>query len=147
MSKLLNKLFCGLGILLILYVFWRVITEIQDNYDNQSQDEYTLNLIQKIRKIDPTVDSVVDYLRFFEGEKSYTLDKKFVFLCKKDKHTGEQYHQNQLTLVLLHEISHALCDEVGHTEKFDKIFEDLLQKAERAGVYDSSIPSVEKYCE
>ena len=143
----MHFIFTIFGILTILYVFYRILIEIRDNYENQREDEYVRLLVERIRTIDPRVDVVVDQLRFFEGDKSYTIDKKYVFLCKRDKKTGEQYHNNQLVLVLIHEISHALCDEVGHTPKFEAIFEDLLEKASRAGVYDDSIPHVEGYCE
>lgn len=139
--------FTFIGILLLLYVFYRLIIEIQDNYENKNEDKGVLELVEKIRHIDPSVNQIIDHLRFFEGEKSYTLDKKYVFICKKDKKTQEQYHQNQLVLVLIHEISHALCDEVGHTPKFDMIFENLLQKAIQKKIYDESIPNVENYCE
>lgn len=143
----MHFIFTLFGVLTILYVFYRILIEIRDNYENQREDEYVRLLVDRIRTIDPRVDVVVDQLRFFEGDKSYTIDKKYVFLCKRDKKTGEQYHNNQLVLVLIHEISHALCDEVGHTPKFEAIFEDLLEKASRAGVYDDSIPHVEGYCE
>jgi hypothetical protein len=136
-----------LGIILLLYVSYRVVIEIRDNYENQREDQYTRELVQQLRTIDPRVNDIVDQLRFFEGDKSYTLDKKYVFLCKKDKKTHQQYHRNQLTLVLLHEISHALCDEVGHTPKFDMILEELLIKAQNAGLYDDRIPHVDGYCE
>ena len=143
----MHFIFTLFGILTILYVFYRILIEIRDNYENQREDEYVRLLVERIRTIDPRVNVVVDQLRFFEGDKSYTIDKKYVFLCKRDKKTGEQYHNNQLVLVLIHEISHALCDEVGHTPKFEAIFEDLLEKASRAGVYDDSIPHVDGYCE
>lgn len=141
------RFFSLLGILIIVYIFYRIMMEVRDNYENQNEDVFSRELVEKIRRIDPRVDEVVDQLRFFEGDKSYTLDKKYVFLCKRDKKTGQQYHNNQLVLVLIHEISHALCDEVGHTPKFDAIFEDLLNKATLAGVYDDTIPHVEGYCE
>jgi hypothetical protein len=143
----MHFIFTLFGIFTILYVFYRILIEIRDNYENQREDEYVRLLVERIRRIDPRVDVVVDQLRFFEGDKSYTIDKKYVFLCKRDKKTGEQYHNNQLVLVLIHEISHALCDEVGHTPKFEAIFEDLLEKASKAGVYDDSIPHVDGYCE
>ena len=141
------RFFSLLGILIIVYIFYRIMMEVRDNYENQNEDVFSRELVEKIRRIDPRVDEVVDQLRFFEGDKSYTLDKKYVFLCKRDKKTGQQYHNNQLVLVLIHEISHALCDEVGHTPKFDAIFEDLLNKATLAGDYDDTIPHVEGYCE
>lgn len=143
----MNIIFSIIGIVTILYVFYKIIMEIRDNYENQREDDYVRLLVEKIRLIDPRVNDVVNQLKFFEGDKSYTIDKKYVFLCKRDKKTGEQYHNNQLVLVLIHEISHALCDEIGHTPKFDMIFEELLEKASRAGVYDDSIPHVEGYCE
>ena len=80
--------FSILGIIIILFVFYRIIMEVKDNYENQTQDDHILMLINDIRKIDKNVNDVVDNLRFFEGDKSYTLDKKYVFLCKKDKKTG-----------------------------------------------------------
>jgi hypothetical protein len=143
----MHFIFTLFGIFTILYVFYRILIEIRDNYENQREDEYVRLLVERIRRIDPRVHGVVDQLRFFEGDKSYTIDKKYVFLCKRDKKTGEQYHNNQLVLVLIHEISHALCDEVGHTPKFEAIFEDLLEKASKKGVYDDCIPHVDGYCE
>ena len=57
------------------------------------------------------------------------------------------YAKNQLVLVLLHEIAHALCDEVGHTAKFNRILDDLLVKAAQKGVYNPKIPNIPDYCE
>ena len=152
----MNTFFSVIGILIILYVFYQVLNEVRDHYETFEQDQYVLSLIDDIRQIDPSVDEIVDRLRFFEGDKSYTIDKRYVYICKKDKKTSEQYHRNQLTLVLIHEISHALCDEVGHTDKFNDIFEYLLAKAENTVfrkdgkeylVHDPRIPSVDGYCE
>jgi hypothetical protein len=131
----------------MLFLFYKIIMEVRDNYENQQEDEYVLSLVQDISRIHPKVAQVVEELKFFKGDKSYTLDKKYVYICKNDKKTGELYHRNQLILVLLHEISHALCDEVGHTEKFETIFDELLEYATKAGVYNPNIPSVQNYCE
>ena len=51
-----------------------------------------------------------------------------------------------LIYVALHELAHVLCDEVGHTEKWKKIFEDLLLEAETKAVYDSNVPPILDYC-
>jgi hypothetical protein len=91
-------------------------------------------------------DSQIKDLKFFKGKKSYTINKKYVHICLYDKNK-ELYHKNQLMLVLLHEISHALCDEIGHTEKFNNILEELLTLAELHGIYDPSIPTIPDYCE
>jgi hypothetical protein len=135
-----------LGIILFLLIACKILYEIRDNYENQVEDEDVLALVEQIRNVDPSVNKVVDRLKFFEGRKSYTINKTYVHICKKDKH-GKIYARNQLVLVLLHEISHALCDEVGHTDKFNRILDDLLEKASRKGLYDPSIPNIPDYCE
>jgi len=135
-----------IAIILLIYLIYKISKEIRDNFEDQNEDPYVLQLVQEIRHIDPSVDNIVDKLKFFEGNKSYTINKTYVHLCKKDK-DGNIYHKNQLVLVLLHEIAHALCNEVGHTTKFNEILNDLLAKAEKHGVYDSKIPHVPNYCE
>jgi hypothetical protein len=139
----------------LVFLIMKIMEETIDNYEDK-QHPHVLSLVSEIRHIDPRVNSIVDDLRFYEGKKSYTINKKHVYLCMKDHtkkvnshHTTENtdvYDKNQLILVLIHEISHALCDEVGHTDKFHEIFDDLLEKASRKGVYDKSIPPISEYC-
>lgn len=135
-----------LGSILFILLACKIIYEIQDNYENQMEDEDVLALVEQVRNIDPSVNKIVDRLKFFEGRRSYTINKTYVHICKKDKN-GKLYARNQLVLVLLHEIAHALCDEVGHTDKFNRILDDLLEKASKKGVYDPSIPNIPDYCE
>ena len=137
--------------ILLVFLIYKITQQIKDNYENQPEDPYTLNLINEIRHIDPDLNRVVDRLKFFEGNKSYTINKTYVHLCKYDEN-GELYNRNQLVLVLLHEAAHALCDEVGHTEKFQAILDDLLIKAEKhtdkygKKIYDPTIKHVDNYC-
>ena len=84
-------------------------------------------------------------VEIYEGDRSYTINKKRVHICLKDDH-GRYYNRNMLVYVTLHEYAHILCDEVGHTPKFFKIFDELLQKAAKAGLYNPKIPPLEKYC-
>jgi hypothetical protein len=81
----------------------------------------------------------------YSGEKSYTINKQKVFICLKDKY-GRYYNRNMLCYVILHEYAHMLCDEVGHTTKFMKIFDELLERATQKGLYNPSIPPIENYC-
>ncbi len=98
-------------------------------------------IVADIRKVSP----VVDTLQFYEGDKSYTINKKDVHICMKDEN-GRYYDRNFLIFVILHEISHALCDEIGHTEKFGQIFDQVLKRAAVLGVYDPTKKKVENYC-
>lgn len=102
-------------------------------------------------KIDHIRDKLVEHfpeltqVQVFSGNKSFTIDKKEIFLCLRDEN-GNYYDDNMLTYVLLHELSHVMCDEIGHTKKFFDIFDQVLAYAESKGVYDSSQPIVKNYC-
>ena len=81
----------------------------------------------------------------YKGNKSYTINKEKIFLCLKDKN-DEYYDTNMLIYVLLHEISHSLCDEVGHTKKFNDIFNALLKEAIKRDIYDDTKAIIQDYC-
>lgn len=134
------------GILLIGLLSYEIISEIGENYEDKPQHELVLQIVEKLKNVHPEIQRIVPQLRFFEGRKSYTINKKYVFICLKDKN-GELYHYNQLVLVILHEIAHALCDEIGHTPKFQNILDELLKSAENLGLYRSDIPHIPDYCE
>lgn len=59
---------------------------------------------------------------------------------------NEYYEDNMLKYVLLHEISHSICDEIGHTQKFNDIFQALLKKAVEMGIYNPNVPIIKNYC-
>lgn len=80
-----------------------------------------------------------------KGKKSYTINKEEIFLCLKDEN-DQYYNDNMLVYVLLHEISHSVCNEIGHTKKFHKIFQAFIDKAVEMKIYDDSIPLIRNYC-
>lgn len=89
--------------------------------------------------------NVMDEIDLYRGNKSYTINKQKVYLCLKDQNK-QYYNQNMLTYVLAHEIAHVLNNEVGHTEKFNTIFDALLAEMARQGVYDPSKRIDDQYC-
>ena len=89
--------------------------------------------------------NIMKDITFYRGNKSYTINKEKVYICLKDP-KGEYYDDNTLYYVIGHELSHAICDEIGHTEKFHNIFEALLLKMEKAGIYTNKIPISHDYC-
>jgi hypothetical protein len=100
-------------------------------------------LVEEVSKVYPPCKE----LKIVEGDQSYTLNKKKVFLCLKDKRTGKTYDKNMLIYVLLHELAHVLNkDDVGHTPAFHAEFDKLLAIAEEKGIFDPSIPLEEDYC-
>lgn len=97
-----------------------------------------------VSKLDPRIDK----LDFFPSDESYTEDKTKIFLCLKDEN-GNYYDYNMLMYVAIHECSHALTDviDVHHvTPEFRGMFESLLIKATKMGLYNPSSPLVSSYC-
>lgn len=84
-------------------------------------------------------------LKFYEDNKSYTINKQKVYLCLKDDQ-DDYYPMNMLMYVAIHELAHVLCNEIGHTPKFHDIFSDLLLRATEIGIYDPDIPVIQNYC-
>ena len=80
-----------------------------------------------------------------KGKKSYTINKEDIYICLKDEN-DEYYNDNMLIYVLLHEISHSVCNEIGHTEKFNKIFHAFIKKAVEMQIYDNNVPLIRNYC-
>jgi len=126
-------------ILIVGIISFFIYTQITEYY--AMNEPKILEIKEKLRKVNPRVDS----LEFFAGNKSYTINKQKVYLCLKDE-KGEYYDMNMLIYVALHELAHVLCDEIGHTDKFKRIFEDLLIDAEKKDIYDSNTPPRMDYC-
>lgn len=88
---------------------------------------------------------ILNEISLYKGEKSYTINKEDIFLCLTDEN-DQYYSDNMLIYVLLHEISHSICNEIGHTQKFYDIFDALIEKAVEMRIYDKSIPVIKNYC-
>jgi len=129
-----------LGLLLIALLVWLIFHQIREGY---LQDDPMLRKLKK--KCIPLHPDLKD-LKLYKGDKSYTINKDKIYLCLFDE-KGDYYSENTLVYVLLHEIGHFLNKEdIGHTEKFHEIFEDLLAKATELGIYNPSLPIEENYC-
>ena len=123
---------------------------------------FILKIVEKYEEKDPMiVELTQDLKKLFDNSngKKYTgnletlnnrdimkeINKKNINLCLLDN-KGKYYNKNNLMYVLLHEISHVICDEIGHTDKFYDIFDDILKLAEEKKIYDPKIPMIDNYC-
>lgn len=102
-------------------------------------------ILEELQKQLSTLHPKFKHVNIYKGDKSYTINKKHVYICVKDD-KGRYYNRNMLCYVVLHEYAHMLNDEVGHTPKFYRIFNGLLDKATKAGLYNPDIPLLEDYC-
>lgn len=140
MSVLKKNAGCVILFIIVLIILFFVLRNQVKEYYEQLDP-----ILCKIKEQLRPLHSCVDKLKFFEGKKSYTINKKKIYLCLKDEN-NEYYDYNMLMYVALHELSHVLCDEIGHTAKFHRIFEQILKQAEEMKIYDPTIPIVQNYC-
>lgn len=139
-NKSKNWLFIILALLILGGITWWVTWSIEDY--NQQDDPMLLDLKKRLLPLDPSIE----HMKLYKGNKSYTINKDKIYICLFDEN-GNYYPVNMLLYVVIHEISHFLNKEdVGHTEKFHQIFEELLAKATKLGIYNPSIPPIQGYC-
>lgn len=136
--RLIQTLILIVAFLSLLYfLFWRKRERDTYKFYDPKLDELRERLsvaIPEIRNISLS-----------GSNKSFTINKEDVYICTKDEH-GKYYDDNMLTYVLLHELAHVLCNEVGHTDKYREIFRGLLHRAHEAGLYDPDKPPLDNYC-
>lgn len=133
--------FCVLLIALIVVILLTMKINVIESYSDPKIDELRNKLIQ----VEPRAQNLV----FRASDQSFTEDKKYVYLCLKDKNTGQYYDDNMLMYVCLHELAHAISKTVDeqHTgDEFNNNFKMLLKKAEQLGFYDSKKPLNYSYC-
>lgn len=136
----IQKTIVVICVAIIIICFGVLITkQIKENHD---QDD---PMLDRLKFVLIPVHPVIKTLDLYKADKSYTINKQKIYLCVKDKN-GEYYPLNMLVYVALHEIAHLLNTyDVGHTEKFHEIFNQLLERAQKLGIYNPSIPIIQNY--
>lgn len=117
-----------------------VLDKFREFFDKNKNTEWKKPL-EKLNEMD-----IMNDIKYYRGEKSYTINKEKVYICMKDN-DGNYYDENMLVYVIAHEMAHCICDEIGHTKKFHEIFKELLTKLINQGYYNPSIPVIKNYCE
>jgi len=135
-----NKILTALIVIGLVVIVLFIVQRIREPYE-QIMDQKIDKLKDRISVLFPDIKN----MEIYSGKKSFTIDKKEIYLCLRDEH-GEYYEDNMLVYVLLHELAHVHCHEIGHTDEFYRVFDDILLKAESAGVYTSKIPPIQNYC-
>lgn len=67
---------------------------------------------------------------------SYSVNKgEELSVCLKSKKENKLHDQNLLMYVLIHEMAHMGCPEIGHGDLFKKVFKMFAEEAVKIGVY------------
>lgn len=134
-------------VLLSLFLIYKQIEEFTLQ-DDPMIEELKKDL-EPLKKIEDykgrSLKDVIDNIKIYRGDKSYTINKEKIFLCLKDENNN-YYNKNILIYVLAHEMAHVLSDSIGHTQEFHDIFQDLLTKMSQLKIYNPSIPVDKNYC-
>jgi predicted metal-dependent hydrolase len=93
-------------------------------YINQLNENFTEKRTT-IYETDPTSD-----LTSFSVNKGEELS-----VCLKSKKTGELHDINLLMYVVIHEMAHFACPDVGHGLLFKKIFKKFIEEAININLY------------
>lgn len=134
-----NILFTLFIIVCVVSLIIVIVYQIKENLEQY--DPKIMEIKEKLTEVHP----IARKLRFYSAKKSYTINKEKVHICLRDENSN-YYNDNMLMYVALHELAHVLCDEIGHTEKFNAIFDELLIRAEKMKLYDPDIPPIVNYC-
>lgn len=72
----------------------------------------------------------MDYTK--TNDAAITLDKTNIYMCLRDKNTGDLHSDDSAMFVLIHEIAHMSTSEIGHTADFWENMKYLLVMASEA---------------
>ena len=79
-----------------------------------------------IHETDPTSDLT-----------SYSVNKgEELSVCLKSKNSGQLHDINLLMYVVIHEMAHFACPEIGHGALFQKIFKKFIEVAIKLEIYN-----------
>jgi hypothetical protein len=128
------------GLILIIFIILILRKQVTEHLLQDDPMLYTL------KEVLTPVHPMIKNLKLYKADKSYTINKDKIFLCLYDQ-DGNYYPLNMLIYVLLHEVAHKINEkDIGHTEAFYNVFDDLLEKATNIGVYNPDIPIIKNYC-
>lgn len=127
------------ALILIVCLGYLVFTQLAEEFEGVDP------VIEQLQARLATVVPEAAQVRVVEGDKSYTLNKSRIYLCVRDA-SGQYYHEHILMYVLVHELAHVMCPDVGHTPLFKEINNALLERVIAAGLYNPRTPIPKDYC-
>lgn len=105
-----------------------------DNIDNLSEYRDYINLLK--HNLTPVRTTIYETDPFSDFT-SYSVNKgEELSLCLTSKKTKELHNINLLMYVVIHELAHIACPEIGHGPLFKKIFKKLLEESIKINIYN-----------
>lgn len=123
-----------------------IVEHLYANKDDKylANKQYIEQLNKRIRNVE-IMESSEDSIY-----TSYSVNKgEQIVFCLRSRNTKDKLHDmNILMYVVLHEMSHVACPEMGHTDLFKKIFAFITNVAIELGLYTKLdfIKNPTEYC-
>lgn len=127
------------SVILLCILIWTINLQLSRE---KFEHDPLLDLIKKVTE--PVHPNILNMELYKSNTGAYTINKKQVFLCLHDD-SGNYYDINSLIYIFLHEVAHTLCPSIGHGSEFQRINLELLEKAEKLGIYNPKIAVVSNY--
>ena len=113
-----------------MYKLKKILVDNIDKYNEYK--EYILQLDRNFNKKRTQIYET-DYN---SNLTSYSVNKgEELSICLKSKNTGKFHDINLLMYVVIHEMSHFACPEIGHGLLFKKIFKKFIEVAIEYNIY------------
>jgi len=104
------------------------------NNDTEIADE---DLVAVKRLLSRLETYYIDEAPFEEDSSSYTINKKQISFCLRQKTKHKNFHDLEtLNFVLIHELAHVMSISQGHNAEFMRNFRFLLREAHDCGIYN-----------
>jgi len=100
-----------------------------------------LNSLQENKKYIELLNKRLKNTQIYENNDnfkstSYTYNKgKYLVFCLRSKKNNKLHDINTIMYVVIHELSHIACPEIGHTDLFKEIFEFFTKEAININIY------------
>lgn len=112
------------------------VIEYLNNYINQPMTlraYMARNLLRNYRS-----ENLEEHVPTSVDEVSYVKNKRKMRYCLREKKTGKnKLHEFELLQFMnFHELSHMATTDIGHTERFWKIFKEMLIIAKHLGLHN-----------
>ena len=105
------------------------------NIETDDLKEYTLYIKQLDKNFNENRTSIYE-TDPTSNLTSYSVNKgEELSVCLKSKSTGQLHDINLLMYVIIHEMSHFACPEIGHGALFQKIFKKFIEVSIKIDLY------------
>lgn len=136
----LNILTYVLFFFAVLWYFEKSLPQLEGFFSQAETSPVVLELKRKARPLlsKENYDRLKVYdlkANFSFQNVAWTANKEAIYICTKNKETGEPEEFDVLMYVFIHELTHFICRQCSfHDSRFSVEFAKMLKKADSLGI-------------